>query len=126
MPNERRSNDRDIADHEIRLIEHGGQIRRLIWHHENDNVINRLFELEKHNGVKKNGSAFTDEQTKRIKEHLAEAATAFLGSDAFNGRVDFRIKSDKGDTAVRIVLWACGAAFTVSTGILLAYIKFKG
>jgi hypothetical protein len=115
MSNERRSNDRDIVDHEKRLIEVEHQIRRLVWHHENDNVIGQLSDHNTRLGIfeklaeniteKRNHAAFTDEQVKRIKELFDERAEVHAG---------------------RAFLRMVGAAIIGATSALLAYLGIRG
>jgi len=55
------------------------------------------------------GSAFTDEQTERIKALFDERAEVHAGR-AF----------------LRLILWACCSAAAGAGGVILAYLKLKG
>jgi hypothetical protein len=55
------------------------------------------------------GSAFTDEQTERIKALFDERAEVHAGR-AF----------------IRILVWACCAAAVGTGGVILAYVKLQG
>lgn len=58
---------------------------------------------------KADGSAFSDEQTKQIKELIDERAEVIAGR-AF----------------IRLALWSAGAGLTGAASILFAYLKLKG
>jgi len=73
--------------------------------------IEGLEEHKNHAGdrISSDGSAFTDEQTERIKALFDERAEVHAGRAFF-----------------RLVLWTCCSAAAGAGGVILAYVKLKG
>lgn len=121
MAHERRENDRQLADHEARLIRIRYELDRLLAHHTKDEILKRVHILEgaielayeKIKGVEDlhantrgdKDSAFTDAQIKWLKEFYDE-----------------RKQVDAGRTLFRL-LWAAGLG---AASALLTYLGIKG
>lgn len=54
---------------------------------------------------RQNGVAFSDEQRRQINDAVAASLGAFITGDAFNGRIDTRIKENKGASALGFLKW---------------------
>lgn len=74
-------------------------------------------------------AAFSDEQTKRLTEHVAQALVAFLTSDALIGRINIGIENNRGRRSTGLVLWMAGAfaggAISVIVAVLVGWIKVR-